>query len=84
MKIYKVLKTAYKGCGEAFGHLDNNNVITELHYIDQMLNYDDGDIDRGTEDLLPTTKGLAKIEVFAREHLNWLRGVCSRHQFIVE
>lgn len=43
METYNISTTAgYKGCGEAFG-LIQNDVVTQLTYVDSLLSLEDWD-----------------------------------------
>lgn len=80
--VYSVKKSAgYRGCGEAFAIIDNEEVI-KLTYVDELVD-SLTDCDMGSEnlDLLPS--GITKVTHYAETHASEVKGMCSSGEFCV-
>jgi hypothetical protein len=85
MRTYKLNENAgYKGCGPAFAKIERD-VVIQLTTIDSLVSCEDYDYaadDDPAGDQLNAT-GEAKVQLFAEEHSELVKGMCSCGEFCV-
>jgi len=80
--VYSVKKSAgYRGSGEAFAVIANEEVI-KLTYVDDMVD-PLTDCDMGSDNLELLASGIKKVNHYAETHASEVKGMCSCGEFCV-
>ena len=84
MKTYKI-KSGYKGCGEAFAEIGGttDTKVVKLWYINDIVDYDDWAAVSDEEQPYLEASGEVKVQNFAEQHPNLIRGMASAGEFVV-